>query len=442
LTINLPDWIYHLLNGVALIAALGLFARLVRWFAGPDFTAFKRPQKLINRIWPFTWQDLTAARALAWAWPAAVFVSWIRWATVTWSSQGRLIFSAIPMWSLGLAWGLSYWMPDRRKQWAKCVPAGLSAGLLALTLISLPLWILPVYASPTLTQIPNPEKHDMQPLEVSYGEALRLLGYKVETERARPGKPLKFRLLWQVIAPTSAPHSTFIHVLGEEGRIVAQRDAFPGRGLMSTTRLKPGQAWVEAYATSIPITAYTPDTLTLQVGVYDTATGARLPVAEAGITGPDVTFGSIAMPARNAHVPNPITVRFGRGIVLRGYELSTLSVKPGGVMDITLYWECESSVEDNFTVSVQLIDSQWRKASQSDGWPRNGTAPTSTWQPGQRITEQRQMEIASDAVPNAYDLQIALYQINESGELIHLPVTWQEAQMPVQSVTLTRIRVR
>jgi hypothetical protein len=211
---------------------------------------------------------------------------------------------------------------------------------------------------------------------------------------------------------------------------------------MSTTRLKPGQAWVEAYAIPIPVTAYTPDTLTLQVGVYDTATGARLPVAEAGITGPDVTFGSIAMPARNAQVPNPITVHFGRGIVLRGYELSTLSVKPGGVMDITLYWECESSVEDNFTVSVQLIDSQWRKAAQSDGWPRNGTAPTSTWQPGQRITEQRQMEIASDAVPNAYDLQIALYQINESGELIHLPVTWQAAQMPVQSVTLTRIRVR
>ncbi len=442
LTINLPDWIYHILNGVAIIAVIGLVARLARWSLEPLFTPPEQTDEILARFWPFCWQDLTAARAMAWAWPAAVFVSWIRWATITWSSQGRLIFSAIPMWSLGLTLGLSDWMPKRWNRHAKLVPGSLSLGLLLLTLVSLPIWILPTYEPPTLNRTPIAAEHGMQPLNVSYGDALHLLGYKIETLEAQPGKPLEFSLLWQAISSTSVPHSVFIHVLGREKRIVTQRDAFPGRGLVSTTRLEPGAAWIESYAISIPVMAYTPDTLSLQVGVYNTATGTRLSVSEAGEARAEPTFGSITMPSQETQVPNPVEVRFGKGIVLRGYELSALSAKRDGDLDVTLHWACKSTVDDDYTVSVQLIDSQWHKAAQSDTWPQNGAAPTSTWSSGQTFVEQRHLDIAPDVAPNAYDLRIALYRIDESGELIHLPVTWHQGQMPTQSITLTRIRVR
>jgi hypothetical protein len=442
LTIPLPDWIYHTLNIAAMIATLGLVIQFAKWLFGSSVTAPKTLSRIIAQLWPFNWHNLTAARAMAWAWPAAVLVSWVRWATTTWSSQGRLIFSAIPMWSLGLTLGLSSWVPKRWKRHAKLVPLSLSVGLFVLTVASLPMWILPTYRPPALNREPEPAEYDMQPLDVSYSDALRLLGYEINTQEVQPGEPVEFRLLWQTISATAVPHSIFIHVLGQEERIVTQRDAYPGRGLMSTAQLEHGATWIENYAISIPVMAYTPDTLALRVGVYNTATGARLPTTDQGNTQSEVTFGSVAMPSQKTSIPNPLEIRFGHGIVLQGYELGGLSVERDGTLPVTLYWACESPVDDDYTVSVQLLDAQWRKAAQSDGWPQNGAAPTSSWKAGQRITEKRHLDIASDAVPNAYDLQIALYRINESGELIHLPIVWHKGQMPSQSVTLTRIRIK
>lgn len=442
LTVNLPNWIYQTLNGAAMIAVLGLIVKLVQWFLQPILTGPREPHRVLAQFWPFCWQDLTAARAMAWAWPAAVFISWIRWATITWSSQGRLIFSAIPMWSLGLTLGLSHWMPKRWGRYLKLLPASLSLGLLVLTGISLPVWILPTYRPPALDRIPNPSAHGMQPLDVTYGEALHLLGYDIETQEAQPGEPLRFRLLWQAISSTSVPHSTFIHVLGQEERIVAQRDAFPGRGLVSTAQLKPRATWVESYSIPIPVMAYAPDVLALRVGVYNTATGARLPVSEDDNRQSEVTFGRVVMPPREAKLPNPVEVRFGQGIVLEGYELSALSVKRGGTLDVALHWACKSPVDYDYTLSIQLIDSRWRKAAQSDGWLQDGSAPASTWIAEQKLTERRKLDIASDAAPHVYDLRIALYRMSESGEFLHLPVTWHPGQMPSQSVTLTRVRVK
>ena len=71
----------------------------------------------------------------------------------------------------------------------------------------------------------------------------------------------------------------------------------------------------------------------------------------------------------------------------------------------------------------------------------NGSAPTSTWVPGQAFVESRSIDIVPDITPGVYDLRIALYRINETGELEHLPVVWSKGQMPASSVTLTRIRV-
>ena len=145
LNVPLPTWIYTLLNAIAILTFIKIIVKFGKWATGwhqetsdgrqeaggrkqeakgkneewrmrngesyPPHPKSKiqNPKSRIPNLWPFAWDALTAARALAWAWPAAVFVSWIRWATITWSSQGRLIFSAIPMWSLALA------LPIRKK---------------------------------------------------------------------------------------------------------------------------------------------------------------------------------------------------------------------------------------------------------------------------------------------------------------------------------------
>lgn len=459
LNVPMPDWAYVALNTVALVALAGLVLRFFFWLIKDQGLRIKNRELRIEnyairntqyalRLWPFSWDSLTAARALAWAWPAAIFVSWVRWATVTWSSQGRLIFSAIPMWSLALVWGLTAWIPRRAASYRRTVALDLAAFLLSLSVVALPAWILPAYRPPTVvtTELAHPLDH-------SFGEALRLRGYEIDADVVDPGEPVSLTLHWEALSPTATDHSIFVHLVGRGERIIAQRDAFPGRGLVSTMWLASGQTWTEHYRIPTPPMAYAPDTLHVEVGVYETASGLRLPIArgpqptgaEAWAGSPPLEstlrFGEITLASPGSDVPNPVAIHFGEGIVLRGYDVSEVVAERGEQITVTLHWVCDAPIPADYTISVQLIDTQWRKAAQSDAWPRGGETPTSAWEVGQRITETRQLAIDPTVDPAAYDLRLAIYRVDESGALEHLPITWEAGQMPQKSVTLTRVRI-
>ncbi len=426
LNVLMPEVVYITLNTLAAVAGLGLLWRLALWL--------REEKPLWKRLWPFDWEPLTAARTMAWAWPAAVFVALIRWTRMTMASQGRLVFPALPLWSLGLVWGLLTWVPSQRIRLARATMAALPTLLLTLAVIALPAWILPSYRPPT------PLTADFSPpnsLDATFGSHLRLMGYQIETEKVQPGGYVELDLYWKSLAPTETEHLLFIHLLGESDRIVAQRDTLPGRGLLSTTRLAPGRTWTEHLAIRIPAQAYAPDALTTSVGVYDATTGARLLTPE----GDDhVRFGSVRLTAPESAVPNPVQIGFGEGIRLRGYDVSTLTVAPGEPLTVTLYWEDTASMSTDYTVSVQIIDAQWRKAAQSDAWPQDGAAPTSTWRQGQTLTDTHALTIAEEAVPGVYDLRLAVYTVQE-GQIEHLPVRWERNQTAETHVVLTRIRV-
>jgi hypothetical protein len=445
----MPTWIYTVLNLFAILAGINAVVRFGLWVLGGK-SKIENPKSKIPNVWPFAWDELTAARALAWAWPVAVFVSWIQWATITWSSQGRLIFSALPMWSLALALPLSFKLKvDSSKlrithhvsSIAKIQnPKSkiLAAFLFALCLIALPAWIIPAYTPPRATRatLTTP------PLHADFGNVLRLTGFQIDQRNIAPGDTVGLTLQWTALAPTATDHSLFIHVLGEGERIIAQRDTFPGRGLLSTTWLEPGYTWIERYEITISPLAYAPDSLTFAVGMYETATGARLPVqADDPFTvmpaGDTVTFGDVWL----SEMKESTEVYFGKGIVLAGYDLSNVVVTRGETLQTILHWRCAAHIDGDYTISVQLIDPQWNKAAQSDAWPLDGAAPTSSWQVGQLIEEPRALNIAADVTPGVYNLQLAIYRVNAAGELEHLPIVWEKGQMPAKTVVLTRVRV-
>jgi len=53
----------------------------------------------------------------------------------------------------------------------------------------------------------------------------------------------------------------------------------------------------------------------------------------------------------------------------------------------------------------------------------------------------RALAIAADAVPGVYDLRLAVYRQDASGQLLHLPVVWEPGQMPSEAIVLTRVRI-
>jgi 4-amino-4-deoxy-L-arabinose transferase-like glycosyltransferase len=437
LNVPMPPWIYVVLNAVVVIAALGLAIVCVRSQV-PNL----RSRKLGSGPGAFVVSRLSFAICLLWG--LGVLLPWaLSWGSITWSSQGRLVFPAISVWSLLLALGLAGWFPRRWGRWAV---AAFPLFLLVLAALAPWLWIRPAYALPELLTdariagIPHR-------LGVEFGGTgatgvMRLLGYDLEAEAVGPGGQVGVTLYWEALAPAGRDYTVFVHLVGEGELLVAQRDTFPGLGQLSTTRLEPGFRWADRYALQVPDTAHAPDVAQVHVGLYDVATGTRLPAIgpEGESLGDHVRFGQVQVRARPGDVPNPISVNFGDRMELVGYDLDRRVVRPGETVTLTLHWQGLRRMDADYTVSAQLVDTGQRKAAQHDGWPLDGAAPTTAWEPGEALADTIALAVFEDALPGVYDVRLAVYLFDE-GTITHLPVIPAGGRMLSDHVVLTRVRV-
>lgn len=437
----MPAWIYTVLNLVTLLAALGLVrTAVVRLIA-----LIRRPSP--NH--PIT-QPSNLPILLCILWAAGVFLPWaLSWARDTWSSQGRLVFSAISTWSLLLAWGAASWWPRRWQKWAL---GGLAAFLLALTAVAPWLWIRPAYARPERLTEAQVEAIPHQ-LTVDFGlpdaetPVMRLLGYGLEQDAVQPGGEAAVTLYWEAVAPADKDYTVFVHLVDNLNMVVAQRDTYPGLGTLSTRWLTPGFRWRDRYVLRVPETAYAPsaarNAARISVGLYDRVTGARLSATEPGGAplGSHVDFGRIAMRPRPGPHPNSTFINLGDRMALVGYDLDRRAARPGERLTLTLYWRGLRAMETSYTVSAQLIDHAQRKAAQHDGPPLGGEAPTSTWEPGQTVVDPYHLKIAPDASPGVYQVQVVVYTFDEDGDIAPLPTAPEGGEMQARQVTLTTVRV-
>jgi len=432
INVPMPAWTYTTLNLLAILAVFGLIVLLLRQL-------LRHPSFVICHL----------SFVISFLWGLGVLVPWAVWARVTWSSQGRLIFSAIPVWSLLLALGLAGWLPRRWGRWAVVAFALFLLGLAAVAPFA---WIAPAYALPEpltaaqVAMIPHRvEIGDSTGSAVDFSESnglMRLLGYDLETEAVRPGGQVEVTLYWETLSPADRDYTVFVHLLGEGELLVAQRDTYPGLGLLSTTWLEPGFRWADRYVLQVPETAYAPDVAQIEAGVYDAATGARLAAtgSDGELLGDNVRFGRVTVRPVPGDIPNPIAVNFGDRMALVGYDMSERVARPGDEVALTLYWRALEQMDVNYTVSAQLVDAEMRKAAQRDGWPQGGGAPTAAWEPGRTLVDPIALEVAPDAPPGVYDVRVVVYVVEEGG-IAHLPVIPADGRMLAEYVVLTRVRV-
>ncbi len=92
-----------------------------------------------------------------------------------------------------------------------------------------------------------------------------------------PGESLDLTLYWQAEARTEEPVTAFVHLLDDQGNIVAQADRWPG-GLPSNI-WAGGQVIVDEYEVELP-PMVAPGTYQIAVGLYTAADGLRLPASD------------------------------------------------------------------------------------------------------------------------------------------------------------------
>ncbi|MFN2130366.1 MAG: glycosyltransferase family 39 protein [Anaerolineae bacterium] len=123
------------------------------------------------------------------------------------------------------------------------------------------------------------------PYEVTLGDGIRLLGYDVASTAVPAGSTLELALYWRADASIEQRYKVFTHVLGETFNartgsfLWGQQDNEPVNDTRPIPTWRPGEVIVDHY--SIPIDADAPTGIyTVEIGMYEPATGTRLPVLE------------------------------------------------------------------------------------------------------------------------------------------------------------------
>jgi hypothetical protein len=111
--------------------------------------------------------------------------------------------------------------------------------------------------------------------QANFGNLVQLIGYDLDTRRARPGGRLPITLYWQALAPISTSYQVFTHLESDEAGLIAQADGVPVCWTYPTDLWRPGQIIADQHAITIPPEA-PPGRYPLQIGLYLADTFERL----------------------------------------------------------------------------------------------------------------------------------------------------------------------
>jgi hypothetical protein len=109
---------------------------------------------------------------------------------------------------------------------------------------------------------------------------VRLLGVDAPVQiPANPGQPITVTLVWRALSTPPGDLVRFVHMLGPDGKPLAQEDSAPCAGACGSLSWLPGEVLVEQARLTIP-TGLAAGQYPLAVGWYDSTTFRRLPVGD------------------------------------------------------------------------------------------------------------------------------------------------------------------
>ncbi|MCB0254063.1 MAG: glycosyltransferase family 39 protein [Anaerolineae bacterium] len=281
-------------------------------------------------------------------------------------------------------------------------------------------------------------------LDARLDDALEAVGYSTTAGPLAPGDDLMVSLFWRALDGLAGRDDLFLAVqlLDRDGTVVAAWEGPP-------VVWYPTSAWQSGGLMRSQSMLRLPATVVdgqyrLIAAPFDPASGQRLPVSgkDSG-AGDRLELGAVIVQGRvhDMNAPQPqVTLdaplaRLGR---LAGYDLGAATGQPGETIDVALYWVPTETTGVRLTVFVHLVDEAGAIIGQSDGEPDNGRAPTSSWLPGETITDRRTITVRPDASAGPATLVVGLYDPTTGERVPWLDATGasQGDQLSLATITL------
>jgi hypothetical protein len=434
--VPMPGWIYTILNTLLVIAIPGFIFVALRaaraWWRETTGT-WSSPRGFIDNTMGFVVRHFAVVASLIFA--AAIVFGLIRWATTTWSSQGRLVFTALSALLTLFTLGLVGWLPRRPARWTVSAVAAFMFVIAALAPF---LWIKPAYEPETYAALSQTAV--FEPTDLNFGGQMALRGIAIESESGdrplQPGDTVWVHLQWEALTDMDEDWSVFVHAVDPVlGQPIAQRDMYLGQGLQLTSWLETGQQVVNSYRVQVPPTAAAPAQLEIATGLYDYATGERLPLAERSDTAILATLDLAPTPGT---FPNPVSVEFEDQLRLLGYELAPRRTTAGETIDLVLHWEAIGPLDTDYAFFAQIVGEDTTRWANDDPQPQLGT---SSWATDEVHALDFTLTLADDTPPGLYPVIIGAYIQTEDGRFERLQIKAEDGRLTDDFLELTRVRV-
>lgn len=264
---------------------------------------------------------------------------------------------------------------------------------------------------------------EMTPLDIVFGNALRLMGYHLAGLEFWQGRPLTFKLLWQ---PEQTPQENYelrLELVDRAGRTVYKTQAPPVAEWYPTSQWTAGQAVLDLQGFVIP-PRQTPGSYTLRLsllkGDAPLSVSGKRTESLWGFFPRTVAFESASLDLaqitirpreRTFHagkISHALSATWGDSIRLLGYDWDG-PPPPGQNVRLVLYWQALRDIDTPYTVFTHIIGPNETLVGQKDSWPRNGDYPTSMWMKGEVIRDEYFIPVSRQLPAGDYRLQIGLY---------------------------------
>ncbi len=122
-----------------------------------------------------------------------------------------------------------------------------------------------------------------QKTDVQYNNQVELLGYTLEMDTVPADTAWSLTLYWRLLSSVTKDTHAFVHILNDQGELVAQHDSAVVAGKFPNYDLQAGTIIPETH----PLPPLQPGHYTVHIGLYDWATQARLQAIQDGHSVPE-----------------------------------------------------------------------------------------------------------------------------------------------------------
>lgn len=247
------------------------------------------------------------------------------------------------------------------------------------------------------------------PLRAQFDSRIVLLGYDLP-RTAAPGGTVTLTLYWQRIGQVSTDYDLALELAGPDADTLWQNTEPPLFGEYPTSQWDTGRTIADSHTITIPQAVV--DHVQLRMSLLDPETHAPVPVIsgwlsewQSQIPLPEIQILDVPLaPGRN-----DLPVNFENKFLLLDYEVRNVQVRQGQALQLGLTWQDLTSVDEDYTVFVHLLDANERMWGQQDTQPVYGTHPTSQWKEGEIIEDAHTLWTDEASPLGLYRIEVGLY---------------------------------